>query len=405
MFNLSEIRTDFPQISRLVDGQKMIYLDSAATALKPKSVIDAVSEYYSRSVANIHRGAHFLGNEGTMRYEAVRDQVKHFLGAESSEEIVFTRGTTEGINLVAQTLAHSQLNPGDEILLTEMEHHSNIVPWQLVAKEKGLLIRFARVTEVGEIDLRDFKDQLNEKTKVVALTHCSNALGVVNPVSELCKWAKSAGALTLIDAAQSATFGPLDVKDIGCDFLVFSGHKVFGPTGIGVLYGRRPILENLPPYQGGGSMISEVSVAESTFLPPPHRFEAGTQHIAGVIGLGAALSYLEKFTKHEMAGYKRQLLSQAIDGLSSMDGIQWIGQSETRVSIASFIIEGVHPSDLGQLMDQQGVAVRAGHHCCQPLMARFGIPGTVRISTAIYNSAADVDQMIRAVHKARSLLS
>jgi len=399
-----ELRSLFPQLARTVRGRALTYLDNAATTLKPKTMIEAVYWYYSNDVANIHRAAHFLGNQGTTHYEAVREKIRQFLNAKSSEEIVFTKGTTEGLNLLAQTLVPTRLKKGDVILLSEMEHHSNIVPWQLAAEKVGAEVKAIRVLDNGELDFEDFKRQLNSNVKILSVSHVSNALGTVNPIETMIAEAKAKGVVTVIDAAQSVALGLVDVQKLNCDFLVFSGHKLYGPNGIGALYGKLDLLNSLPPYQGGGSMISEVSFAKTTYLPAPHRFEAGTPAIAEVIGLGAAIDFVVQFDHKEVRRHESELTFQALEGLKTIEGLRLVGTSETRTNIISFVIDGTHPSDIGQLLDQQGVAVRTGHHCCQPLMTRFGITGTVRLSLAAYNSSEDVEAFLTALTKVKGLL-
>lgn len=400
----NELRTLFPQLARTLRGRALTYLDNAATTLKPKSMIEAVNWYYSNDVANIHRAAHFLGNQGTTQYENVRESIRKFLNANQSEEIVFTKGTTDGLNLLAQTLVPGRLKSGDVILLSEMEHHSNIVPWQLAAEKVGAKVKAIRVTDEGELDLEDFKRQLTDEVKILSLSHVSNALGTINPIEQIFAEARAKGVITVADAAQSVALGLVDVQKLNCDFLVFSGHKVYGPNGIGALYGRHEILSSLPPYQGGGSMISEVNFEKTTYLPAPHRFEAGTPAIAEVIGLGAAIDFIKDFDLPEVRRHESELSLQALEGLKTVKGLRLVGTSETRTNIISFVIDGTHPSDVGQLLDQQGVAVRTGHHCCQPLMKRFGISGTVRLSMAAYNSDEDIENFLTALNTVQRLL-
>lgn len=399
-----ELRTLFPQLGRSVRGRALTYLDNAATTLKPKPMIEAMNWYYSNDVANIHRAAHFLGDQGTTFYENVREKARLFLNAQSSEEIIFTKGTTEGLNLLAQTLVPNRLKKGDVILLSQMEHHSNIVPWQLAAEKVGVEIKAIGVTDQGELDIEDFKRQLTDKVKILSLCHVSNTLGTINPLKEIIALAKVKNVITVVDAAQSVALGLVDVQELDCDFLVFSGHKLYGPNGIGVLYGRLELLRGLPPYQGGGSMIAEVTFDKTTYLEPPHRFEAGTPAIAEVVGLGAALDFIQQFDHVKVRCYEHDLVSQALEGLKSTKGLRLVGTSKTRTNIISFVMDRIHPSDIGQLLDQQGVAIRTGHHCCQPLMTRFGISGTVRLSFAAYNSSEDVDAFLTAFNKVKGLL-
>lgn len=398
-------RKYFPQLARSVRGRPLTYLDSAATTLKPRSVVDAVQAYYSHDVANIHRSAHFLASQGTSAYEGVREKVTTFLGADHSEEIVFTKGTTEGLNLLASTLSESHLRPGDRVLLTEMEHHSNIVPWQLAAKRAQFEIDFVRVTSLGELDEEDISRKLDHKVKVFSFTAASNALGTVNPVAKLVQAARRVGAISVVDAAQAVALGIVDLQSWQPDFLVFSGHKLFGPTGVGVVYGRREIFQTLPPYQGGGSMIAEVTKAGSSFLGLPHRFEAGTPPIGEVIGLGAALDFFNGLNRSEIRKHESALVSLLRSKLSEMKNIELVGQSPTAANIVSFLMKGVHPSDVGQVLDQQGIEVRTGHHCCQPLMKALGISGTVRASFSIYTSLEHIEALVQGLKKAEELLT
>lgn len=400
-----EVAGLFPQLKRLVHGKRMVYLDSAATALKPRMVVEAVQQNMSMETANVHRGAHFLSDEATDKYEGVREQARAFVGAADKSELIFTRGTTEGLNLLAHTLSRVVLNEGDEILLSQMEHHSNIVPWQVVAKERRANVKYIPVLEDGSLDKESFRKLLSPRTKIVSLVHLSNALGTLNPLADFFTLAKKAGAVCIADAAQSASFLPLDVQKLGCDFLVFSGHKVFAPTGIGLLYGKSEWLERLPPYQGGGSMISDVYEEHSEFLAAPHRFEAGTPPIAQVVGLGTALEFVRGLGYDKIRDHERDLMARAEEGLKRIGNIRRIGTAPGHSHVLSFLIEGSHPSDVGSILDQQGIAVRAGHHCCQPLMRRFGITGTVRASFSVYTSEQDIDSFVDGVRKAKELLT
>ncbi|MBX3020700.1 MAG: SufS family cysteine desulfurase [Bdellovibrionales bacterium] len=398
------VRDQFPQLQRRVRDRRLVYLDSAATTLKPMSVIEAVRRHMSEGAANVHRGAHFLSDEATEQFEHVRELARRFFNAESKNEIVITRGTTDGLNLLAHTLG-SRLKEGDEILLSQMEHHSNIVPWQLAALRHRAVVRFVPVLDNGALDLKAFKSMLSAKTKIVSLVHLSNALGTLNPLAELFTAAKSVGAITVADAAQSASVTPLDVRALGADFVALSAHKMFGPTGVGLLYGKMSELEKLPPYQGGGSMISEVREDGVDFLAPPHRFEAGTPPIAEVMGLGAAMEFILEIGYEKLKSHERAIMAAAEKGLNALGGIRRIGQAPEHSHVLSFLIDGHHPSDVGAILDEQGVAVRAGHHCCQPLMRRFGIPGTVRASFSVYTSEEDVRDFVAAVKKAKDLLA
>ncbi len=395
----SSWRSDFPILSTTVRGKPLVYLDNAATSQKPRQVIDAMSEYYLTGNANIHRGVHHLSERATVMFEGVRAKVAGFIGGASPEEIVFTRGTTESINLVAQSWGRGRLGPGDEILVTEMEHHSNLVPWQLVCGATGAALRAVPVTDAGELDLDALDRLLTPRTRIFAFTHLSNVLGTINPAAELASRARSVGAVTVVDAAQSAPHLPVDVQSLGCDFLAFSGHKIFGPTGIGVLYGRSELLEQMPPWQGGGSMIASVGLERSTWAGPPARFEAGTPPIAEVIGLGAALDYVGAAGLDQIGAWESALLREATERISVLPGVRIIGTAREKASVLSFAVDGVHPHDVGAVLDDGGVAVRAGHHCAQPLMERFGLPATVRASFAFYNDPDDVDALVRGLHR------
>lgn len=395
----------FPQLKRQAHGHRLVYLDSAATALKPRAVVEAVRNSLEFETANVHRGAHWLSDQATEKFEKVREAVRAFVGAERSSEIVFTRGTTEGINLLARTLGATHLSEGDEILVSQMEHHSNIVPWQMIAAERKASVKFAPVNADGALDFAGFKAMLSPKVKIVSLVHLSNALGTINPLKDFFKEARAQGAVTVVDAAQSASMMPLNVHEMDADFLVFSGHKIFAPTGVGILYGRQALLEKLPPYQGGGSMIHEVTEKGSSYLPPPHRFEAGTPPIAEVIGLGAALEFVKELGFENIAKHEREITRATEEGLAAVDGLRRYGIAKNHSHVISFLLEGAHPSDVGAILDEQGIAVRAGHHCCQPLMKRLGIPGTVRASFSVYTSAEDVRDFIKGVQKAKELLT
>lgn len=400
---IQEVRQEFPQLQRHARGKKIVYLDSAATSLKPLTVIETVRKAMAEQTANVHRGAHILSDEATEVFENVRESVRRFVGAKSKNEIIFTRGTTEGINLIASSLGQIVLQPGDEILLSQMEHHSNIVPWQMAAQKYQAKVRFAPVLDDGSLDFEAFKSMLNAKTKIVSLVHLSNALGTLNPLEKFFAAAKSVGAITVADAAQSAAVLPLNVEALKADFLVFSGHKVFAPTGVGVLYGCHDLLEKMPPYQGGGSMIHEVTESSVSFLPPPHRFEAGTPAIAEVFGLGAALKFIENLGFQNINKHEKEMMNLVEDETKNLGLIRY-GFAPQRSHAFSFLLKGQHPSDVGAILDEQGVAVRAGHHCCQPLMKRFGISGTVRASFSVYTDESDVRQFVQALKKAQELL-
>ncbi len=397
------IRDDFPILARQVHGESLVYLDSAATTQKPQIVIDAVCDYYRNLNSNVHRAAHALADEATRAFEDARDKVRRFVHAQQREEIIFTRGTTESINLVANALT-TRLRPDDEILITYLEHHSNIVPWQMLAERTGARLIASGVTDQGEIDLEDLQARLTERTRLLAVGHVSNALGTVNPIDIIIEHAHAAGALVLIDGAQAVAHLPVDVQRLDCDFYAFSSHKLFGPTGMGVLYGKRALLDELPPWQGGGEMIEHVTMERTTYNQLPYKFEAGTPHIAGAVGLGAALDYLEGLPREALMEEENRLVNLAISELKQMPGVRLVGEPEQRLSIVSFLVDGAHPNDVGTLLDQQGIAVRTGHHCAMPLMARLGIPGTVRASFSLYNSEADVGRFVAGVRKVQSFV-
>ena len=403
-FDVQAIRQQFPVLSRQVKGKPLVYFDNAATTQKPQSVIDALADYYSRYNANIHRGIHSLAEEATAAYEATRDTVQQFLHAAHREEIIFTRGVTESVNLVAYSWARTNLKAGDEIIITGMEHHSNIVPWQLIADMIGAIIRVVPVLEDGTLNMEAFHALLSERTKLVSVVHASNALGTINPIKKIIDAAHKAGALVMVDGAQSAVHLDIDVQALDCDFFAFSAHKVYGPTGMGVLYGKRAILEQMPPFMGGGEMILEVTFEKSTWNDLPYKFEAGTPNIADTVALKVALDFVTCIGKVAAHRHESALLHYATEQLRAISDIRLIGTAAEKVSVASFVIEGVHPQDLGILLDQQGVAVRTGHHCTQPLMARFGIPGTTRASFAMYNTKEEIDVMIAGIQKAIRLL-
>jgi cysteine desulfurase/selenocysteine lyase len=401
--DVERLRQDFPILSQRVRGKPLVYLDNAATSQKPRRVIDAVSRFYGSENANIHRGVHYLSERATVAYDAVRARVARFLNAASPAEIVFTRGTTEGINLVAQSWARSRLQAGDEILITEMEHHSNIVPWQLVAGQTGAVVRAVPVSDLGELDLAAFDRLLTDRTRILALTHVSNALGTINPVRWMVARARERGVVTVVDGAQAAPHLPIDVQVLGCDFFAFSGHKVLGPTGVGVLYGRADRLEAMEPWQGGGDMIETVTLERTSFAPPPARFEAGTPMIAEVIGLGAALEYFDEVGHAAVGAWEEELLGYATERLRELDGVRLIGTAREKAAVLSFVVEGVHPHDVGAVLDDDGIAIRAGHHCAQPLMRRFGVPATARASFAFYNTRDEVDALARGLVRVRSV--
>lgn len=403
---LAKCRVDFPQLTQRVRGKPCVYLDSAATALKPWPVIERVGHLLTYQVSNVHRGAHYWADQATTHFENARQLVATFLGAQDSSEIIFTRGTTESINLVAESWGLSNLKKGDVILLTQMEHHSNIVPWQLVAERTGALIRVVPVSSRGELAIGELEAILKtQPVKMVSVVHASNALGTINDVSMIIKLAHAHGALVLVDGAQYVANHQVNVTHLDADFYVFSGHKLFAPYGIGVCYGKKSHLEKMPPYQGGGSMIHEVTFEKTTYHDIPHKFEAGTPNVEGAVGLGAAIEYIQKLGWDQIARHERALLLSASERLSAIEGVRLIGTAPRKVPVVSFLIEGQHPSDVGQILDQANVAVRAGHHCTQPLMKSLGVIGTVRASFSVYNNFSDIDQLVLAVQKAKELLS
>ena len=400
----SSIREDFPALAQEINGHPLVYFDNAATSQKPRPVLEAIQRYYERDNANVHRGIHELSNRATAAYEGARDRVAQFLNAPSAKDIIFTRGTTEALNLVAATWGAANLREGDVILLTELEHHSNLVPWQLLAQRTGARLRFIPVTDdAGELDLSDLDERLAD-VKLLSLTHISNALGTINPVAELCAKAQAVGAVTLVDAAQSAGHMPLNVQSLGCDFLALSGHKVCGPTGIGALFARAELQSAMPPYQGGGEMISKVGFQTSEYHVPPHKFEAGTPNIAGAVGLHAALDYLDALGRKAIHAHDTDLAAYAKERLAEFDGIRIFGPTEDRGGLVSFVFENVHALDLATMADQQGVAIRIGHHCTQPLHEKLGVPATARASFYFYNTRTEVDRFIEVLQKVIQLL-
>jgi len=402
--DIAALRDDFPLLAQTIGGVPLTYLDSAATTQKPAAVLDAIRYYYEHDNANVHRAAHALADRATTAFEGARAKAQAFVGAAHLHEIVWTRGTTESINLVAHSYGSSRLRAGDEILISVMEHHSNIVPWQLVAQRTGATVRAIDVNERGELDLDDYARQLNDRTKIVAIGHVSNALGTINPIRQMIEAAHEAGAVVLIDGAQAAAHLPIDVVDLDCDFYALSGHKMFGPTGIGVLYGKEHLLDAMPPWQGGGEMIETVTIARTTFNRLPYKFEAGTPDIAGAVGLGAAIDYLGSIDLDALQSYEARIMATARARLGQLEGVRIIGNAREHTAVVSFLIEGGHPQDVGTLLDQQSIAVRAGHHCAMPLMQRLGIPGTVRASFGLYNSERDVDRLIAGIDKVRNFL-
>ena len=404
-FDVDAVRADFPILQQQVNGKQLVYFDNAASSQKPLCVIEAIDRYYRTQHANIHRGVHHLSQVATAAYESARSIVAGFIHAASRREVIFTRGATEAINLVASAWGEDHIGPGDEILISAMEHHANIVPWQLLCERKGASLQVVRVNEVGEIDLDVLADKLNERTKLLAVVHVSNALGTINPVRQIHEMAHAQGVMVLLDAAQSVAHLPLNVKELDSDFVVFSGHKVFGPTGIGVLYGKEALLNSMRPYQGGGDMIETVRFEGSTFRMAPERFEAGTPHIAGAIALAEALKYFQGLDHQAVADWESQLLNYATKQLQEIDGIRIFGMAREKIGLVSFTLDGIHSSDLGTLLDMDGVAGRTGHHCTMPLWESFGISGTCRASFAFYNTLAEIDVFIESLARAKSMLS
>ncbi len=404
-FDVDFVRQQFPILNRKVKGNRLVYFDNAATTQKPQSVIDALVDYYKGYNANIHRGIHSLAEEATAAFENVRDLVQQFIRAASREEIIFTRGTTEGINLVAYTWGRQNIKAGDEIIISTMEHHSNIVPWQILCEEKNAVLKIIPINNEGELMLDEYKKLLTPKTKLVSLVHVSNALGTINPVKQVINAAHKTGALVLVDGAQSAVHLDIDVQEMDCDFFVFSAHKLYGPTGVGVLYGKRELLEVMPVFQGGGEMIKEVTFEKTTYNDLPYKYEAGTPNIADVIAFRAALDFINQTGKENIRKHEGDLLQYATDLLVEIPGLSIIGTAKEKIGIVSFVVDKIHPQDLGILLDNRGIAVRTGHHCAQPLMKRFGIPGTTRASFAVYNTKEEIDELVAGLEKTIKMLS
>jgi len=402
-FEADSIREDFPILKQLVYGKPLVYLDNAATSQKPTAVVDAMTRYYSTDNSNIHRGVHLLSERATQQYEEARVKAQHFINAAAPKEIIFTRGTTEAINLVAGSYGRANVNSGDEVLITAMEHHSNIVPWQILCEEKGARLRVAPINDDGELIIEEFAKLLNERTKIVSLAHVSNALGTINPIRAIVEIAHRHNVPVMIDGAQAAPHMKLDVQELDCDFYAFSGHKVFGPTGIGVLYGKASLLDAMPPYQGGGDMIASVTFEKTTYNTLPYKFEAGTPNIAGTIGLGAAIDYVNQIGIDRIARYEHELLDYGTDALSQIPGLRLIGTAKDKAGVLSFVLEGVHPHDVGTILDREGIAIRTGHHCAMPVMERFGIPATARASLAFYNTKEEIDALVAGIHKVKEV--
>lgn len=402
-FDVERVRADFPALHQEVHGKPLVYLDNAASAQTPQQVIDAITSYYTRDRANVHRGVHLLSQRATQRFDEAREKTRVFLNAAESREIVFTRGATESLNLVAFSLAE-RLQPGDEILITGLEHHSNIVPWQMVAEQRGAKLRVAEISDSGEVPLETFASQLSEKTRIAAFSHVSNALGTINPVTDMVRLAKEVGALTVLDGAQAVCHRRVDVQAIGCDFYAFSGHKLFGPTGVGVLYGKGQLLDEMPPWQGGGDMIRSVRFEKTEYAAAPMRFEAGTPSISAVIGLGAAIDYVQSLDMHAATAHEQALLAYVTEKAKEIPGLRCIGTAPAKEAVFSFVLDDVHPHDIGTIMDMEGVAIRTGHHCAQPVMERFGLPATARASFAFYNTFEEVDALVKGLHRCVALL-
>jgi cysteine desulfurase/selenocysteine lyase len=405
VYDVVAVRKHFPALSREVKGKPLVYFDNAATTQKPQAVIDALVDYYSNYNANIHRGIHTLAEEATAAFEATRDTAQKFINSETREQIIFTGGTTEGINLVAQTWGRQNIKAGDEIIISNMEHHSNIVPWYILAQEKGAVLKIIPINENGELIMEEFEKLLSEKTKLVSIVHVSNALGTINPVKTIIEQTHEAGAVVLVDGAQSTVHLDIDVQDLDADFFVFSSHKVYGPTGVGVLYGKKHLLESMPPYQGGGEMIKEVYFNNITYADLPYKFEAGTPNIADTVAFKAALDFTKGIGKESIRQYENELLRYATEQLEQIRDLRIIGKAKNKISVISFVIDKVHPQDLGILLDNRGIAVRTGHHCAQPLMDCYRIPGTTRASFAMYNTREEIDALIAGLHKAVKMLT
>lgn len=397
------IRKDFPLLSSFVHGKPLVYLDNAATTQKPQTVLDMLNVYYTQQNANIHRGVHHLSEVATFEYEKARGKVKNFINAGENKEIIFTKGTTDGINLVAHSFGRKYITSGDEVIISAMEHHSNIVPWQFVCQERGATLRIIPMNDAGELMIDEFERMLNDRTKIVSVVYVSNSLGTINPVKKIIDLAHKNGTPVLIDGAQAVAHGKVDVRELDCDFFAFSGHKLFAPTGIGILYGKKDLLEKMIPYQGGGDMIRSVTFEETTYNDLPYKFEAGTPHIAGGIGLGAAIDYVQKIGLDNIAQHENELLQYGNGLLSEIDGLTIIGTAAEKSGIFSFILEYAHPHDIGTILDREGIAIRTGHHCTQPVMKRFGIPATARASVSLYNTFEEIDALVRGIRKVKEI--
>jgi cysteine desulfurase/selenocysteine lyase len=404
-FDVERVRRDFPILAQKVHGKPLVYLDNAATTQKPSAVLDALMRFYMTDCSNIHRGVHLLSERATLAYEQAREKVQRFINAKSTGEIIFVRGATEGINLVAQSYGRSHVGAGDEVIISAMEHHSNIVPWQMLCEEKGATLRVIPINQSGALIFDGFEQLIGPRTRIIALTHVSNALGTVNPVERVVELAHRRNIPVLLDGAQAIQHLPVDVRKLGCDFYVFSGHKIYGPTGVGILYGKEKILDSMPPYQGGGDMISSVTFEKTIYNKLPYKFEAGTSNIAGGIGLGAALDYVSSIGIERIAAYEHELLAYATAAIERLPGVRVIGTAPDKASVLSFTIEGIHPHDIGTILDKEGVAIRTGHHCAQPVMDFFNVPATARASLAFYNTSAEIDVLIAGIRKVMEVFS
>ncbi len=402
-FDVERVRADFPILSRQILCKRLVYLDNAASAQKPQAVLDAVRHFYAEESSNVHRGVHYLSTVATKAYEGARDRIRDWIGARDRGEVVFTRGTTESINLVAQSFLRPRVREGDEVLITHMEHHSNIVPWQILAEQTGCRLVVAPIDDRGELQFDEFERRITARTRLVSVVHVSNALGTVNPVREICAAARARGIPVLIDGAQAVPHQRVDVGALGCDFYAFSGHKLYGPTGIGVLYGRRELLDAMPPWQGGGDMIANVTFEKTTWNELPYKFEAGTPHVAGAIGLGAAVDYVRALDLGAAAEHEADVLAYATARLAEVNGLRLIGTAREKIGVVSFVLAGVHPHDIGTILDQEGIAIRVGHHCAQPVMQRFKVPATARASFAFYNTREEVDALVHGLARVREL--
>lgn len=404
MLNIQKIRQDFPILNEVINGKPLVYFDNAATTQKPTPVLEALMGYYGHTNANIHRGIHHLAEKATADFEASRHKIRSFLNAQLWEEIIFTYGTTDGINLVAQTYVRKFLKAGDEILISAMEHHSNIVPWQMLCEENGCVLRIIPINDEGELLMDEYEKMLSERTKLVSVVHVSNSLGTINPVAEIIQKAHAVGAKVLIDGAQATSHIDIDVQALDCDFYVFSLHKLYGPTGMGVLYGKKALLDAMPPYRGGGEMIKEVTFDKTTYNELPYKFEAGTPNIADVVAAKTAVEYIENLGKANVAAYEHELLEYATEALQSIDGLRLVGTAKEKISVNSFVMDGIHHQDVGVILDQQGIAIRTGHHCTQPLMHRLGLAGTSRASFAVYNTKEEIDKLVVGLHRVKKML-